>query len=292
MTLVVACATHDIGFMVSDSLLSFEFELKDRVGLVSGKYHTLKIQILNPSTAIAFAGDVATSFDLISKLQAELSDISAINVPEILYQSYQQIIKKAPGQPPPDCEFLLLQLTSEGRKLAKVTQEGIYHCERAYIGNSAEYKHMKELQRPYLPPKTQHVQQTDGTFQIVPLVVSAGEIEFAEVSDALEALCNEGLSRTVGAICGSITRVVDARISGELEYLQTHEASRSPEEGDSGYSILCSNKEPRGVGIFFRTGKMGYIFVVGDSEPCRREDGRTLEEFVIMAREKYGLNLE
>jgi hypothetical protein len=32
----------------------------------------LKIQILNPDTAIAFAGDVATSLNIITKLNAQL----------------------------------------------------------------------------------------------------------------------------------------------------------------------------------------------------------------------------
>ena len=82
MTLVVACATSDIGFMVADTLLSSEFELKGRVGPVNGKYHALKVQILDPSTAIAFAGDVEPSFDLIKNLHTELRENPSMNVPE------------------------------------------------------------------------------------------------------------------------------------------------------------------------------------------------------------------
>ena len=291
MTLVVACATKDIGFMVADTLLSSEFELKDRVGPVNGKYHALKVHILDPSTAIAFAGDVEPSFDLIKNLYAELREYPSMNVPERLFQTYLQVIEKASNEQAPDCEFLVLQLTLEGRKLTHVTREGMLQCERAYIGDPEEYKRMKELQRPYLPPKAQHVQQPDGKFHIVPLVASKGEIEFAEISNALETLCHQRRSKSVGAICGSVTRVVDARISGKLEYLQSVEASLSLEEGHSGFSFLASNTGIRGVGIYFRSGKMGYLLVVGDSEPCRREDAKTFAQFVTMAKEKYGLNL-
>jgi hypothetical protein len=48
MTLVVGCATPDIGYLVADTLLSFEFDLKGRAGPVNGEFHALKIQILNP----------------------------------------------------------------------------------------------------------------------------------------------------------------------------------------------------------------------------------------------------
>lgn len=65
----------------------------------------------------------------------------------------------------------------------------------------------------------------------------------------------------------------------------------SQEEGHSGFSYLASNKGIRGVGIYFRTGRVGYVFVVGDAEPCRRVNADTLAGFVSMAKEKYELNL-
>jgi len=72
MTLVVGHAAKDIGFLVGDTLLSSEFELKGDTGPVNEKFHALKIQILDSDTAVAFAGDVETSFDLIKKLCDEL----------------------------------------------------------------------------------------------------------------------------------------------------------------------------------------------------------------------------
>jgi hypothetical protein len=114
MTLVVACVTPDIGFLVADTLLSVEFELKGHVGPVDGKFHALKIQILNGDIAVAFAGDAEASFNLIKNLQVELSADPKMDVASHLFESYKQLIANAPQQPP-DCEFLVLRLTPEGR---------------------------------------------------------------------------------------------------------------------------------------------------------------------------------
>ena len=53
MTLVVGGVTPDIGFLVADTLLTFE--TYDPPKTVK-KSHALKIQILNPDTAIALQG--------------------------------------------------------------------------------------------------------------------------------------------------------------------------------------------------------------------------------------------
>jgi hypothetical protein len=73
MTLVVGCATSDIGFLVADTLLSFAFDLKERAWSVSRETHALKIQILHATTAVGFAGDVGASLDLIAGLRTKLS---------------------------------------------------------------------------------------------------------------------------------------------------------------------------------------------------------------------------
>jgi hypothetical protein len=295
MTIVVGCVTPDIGFLVADTLLTSAFEIKGREGPVNGKYHALKVQILNSFTAIALAGDAEPAFQLIRNLNVELSQDSTISVPKRLFETYTRLIEDTKLRKPLDCEFLVLRLASDGRKLTHVTREEIRDCERAYIGDAEEYKYMKALQRPYLPPKTQHVQQPDGTFCIVPLVMSEGEIEFAEISNAIEELSQQrytkGHSKSVGAISGGVTRVVDARISHELEYLQFGEVSLSTEEGHSGFSVLASNTGTRGTGIYFRSGRLGFLFIVGDSEPCRKEYTQTLNQFVAVAKAKYGLTL-
>ena len=124
------------------------------------------------------------------------------------------------------------------------------------------------------------------------MIISDGEREFAEISDAMERLVHERKSDTVGAISGNVTRVADARISGSLEYFQSVESSISPAEGRSGFTLLASNSGIRGVGLYFRSGKVGYVVVVGDAEPCRKEYAETLAEFIAIGGDKYGLKLE
>src|SRR5215831_3094780 len=259
MTLVIGGVTPDIGFLVADTLLSFDkYEARETVQ----RSHALKTQILNPDTAVAFAGDVAVSLNIISNLNAELRADPQTRICNRLFELYQERTR--------DCDFLVLQLTAEGRKLAHIADEKLSYCNKAYIGDGDEYKRMMELRHPCDPPKIQMVQQPDGTFRTVPLVTSEGEREFEEISRALEQLTHrraQGRQQgSVGAICGCIVRVVDARISGKLEYLQSGEASISPWEGKSGFTFLASNSDIRGIGIYYRSRKMGFLFIVGDSE--------------------------
>jgi hypothetical protein len=107
----------------------------------------------------------------------------------------------------------------------------------------------------------------------------------------MEALANRRQSESVGAIAGCIIRVVDARISKELEYLQSGEASVSPAEGQSGFSVLAANGGKRGIGIYYRSGKIGFVMQVGDLDFCRVEREPTIQNFVETAMRKYGLDL-
>jgi acetolactate synthase I/II/III large subunit len=185
----------------------------------------------------------------------------------------------------------VLQLTGEGRKLAHITKESVLHCTRAYIGDPHEYKKLQNLRQPYISPKEQSVQQPDGSFLTMPLVESAGEIEFEEIAAAMESLTQRREGTSVGVIAGCVLRIADARQSGELEYLQLHEASLTPWEGHSGFSLFASNSDTRGIGIYYQAGKMGFVFIVGDSECCRKEYAQTAKDFVEMAKKKYDLNL-
>ena len=195
-------------------------------------------------------------------------------------------------QSPLYCEFLVLKLALEDKKLAHVTKDRVRCCERAYIGDATEYKKMTGLREAYRAPKEQYVQQLDGPFHTVPLDVSGGELEFEEITAAMEKLTHSRQSDTVGAICGGVIRVVDAKLSRKLEYLQSGESSVTQWEGNSGYSFLCSNSQERGIGIYYRSGKMGYIFKVGDTKPCRKEQAVAVADFIKIANEKYGMNLE
>ena len=71
MTLIIAYADNDICFMVGDTLLSHEhFQLKRDIGPVNGEFHTLKIQILSGSIAVAFAGKFQESYHAVRELRA------------------------------------------------------------------------------------------------------------------------------------------------------------------------------------------------------------------------------
>lgn len=241
---------------------------------------------------MAFAGDAATSWRLIKILHARVAAEPKVDPCAELFAVYQSLGSAVASDRSQDCEFLILRLTPQGKRLAKITRDGVSYVQRAYIGDGAEYARFKDLKRPYSAPAVQHVQQADGSFRVVPFMPNEGEIEFAKVSDAMEALTRGQQRGSVGAISGCITRVVDARISGGLEYLQSVEASLTPWEGNSGFSVLAANSGARGIGIYYRSGKVGFIFVVGDDEPCRKEYADTIEQFAAIAKAKYGLKLE
>jgi hypothetical protein len=294
MTLIVAAATPDIGFFVSDTLVTTLNHIKGSpTGPVNGEFHALKVQILNPEAAVAFASSnaVDTAVKLISEVQDALHADPELNVPDRLFEAYKQATATDNEEDTPNCEFLVLTLSSGDKKLAHISNEAITYRERAYIGDANEYKMLMELREPCVPPQVQNVQQPDGTFETLPLTVSAGEIEFQEISLAMEALVSRRLSQSVGAIAGCIVRVVDARISKQIEYLQSGEVGVSAEEGLFGFSVLASNTGKRGIGIYYRAGKIGFVMRVGDLEFCRVEKEPTIHSFIETAKSKYGLDL-
>lgn len=295
MTLVCGGADKNIGFLVGDTLLNFDQvrNRNKRTGNFNPNTQALKIQILNSSSAVAFAGVVEAALEIINKLLIEIQNNPNIDLPEKLFQTYKNHIASIADPQLTDCEFLVLQIMDREKKLAKVTECGWQYCERAYIGDNAEYNRMMELRQTIdIPiPKTQMVQQPDGSFREEPLMISKCEIDFAEISAAMEQLTCQLKIKTVGAICGCITRVADARPSGELEYLQSIESGNSIEEGLNGYTYLSSNSESRGIGIYYRAGRMGFLFLVGDTEPNRIENADSLAQFIDIAQKKYKLNL-
>lgn len=282
MSLVVGYAAPDIGFLVADTLISFPTEKYNPRKPDIEKFHALKIQILTPEIAVAFAGEVEASLQIIRHLQRDL--IASPNLP--VSQRLFDLRQKSRA----DCEFLALILGAGGKRLSRVTCNGIDHARRAYIGDPVEYTNFRSLTKDYEGPEQLLVQNPAGTFEA--LDVTPGEKEFDQVSIAMERLTHRKTSETVGAICGCVTRVVDARIARKLEYLQAVEYGVTPEEGRTGYSLLASNHEVRGVGIYYYGWKAGVLFIVADSVPCRRENAETLKKFVRLAKGKYGLNLE
>jgi len=292
MTLIVGMANADIGFLVGDTLLTPLLEIKgNRAGIVNGEFHGLKIQILNDQVAIAFsssnAADIALS--IIADVRRTLQSNSQTDVCAKVLENYQQSLNSS-GSEKPDCDFLVLQLDANGNRLAHITADGVRNCERAHIGDATQYRKMTELRKPYEPPSERYVQQPDGSFRIEKMNDSKGQIEFIEISNALEELVQQR-NKQVGAIAGNIIRVCDAWPSGKLEYLQVGEATVGPEEGQSGFSLLSSSSGTRGIGIYYKSGKLGFLMMVGDPKTCRKETSETIQSFIELALQRYGMNL-
>ena len=134
-----------------------------------------------------------------------------------------------------------------------------------------------------------------GTNYLQPTQISFeppnGEAEFARISAALTALVQSRAYHSVGAVSDAITRVVNARISGALEYLQEIYAGQSPEEGFTGFALLAANTDPRAMAIYFYAGRVGFLLIPGDTKGGRRIAVATQREFVDTVTENYGIVL-
>jgi hypothetical protein len=284
MTLIVGSVTEDLGFLIGDTLLSFD--ITPSVQPIINQTHVLKIQVLNPDTAIAFAGnDADMALNLIYSLKAESSDEK---LPE-------QLFRKLRASSGLDCEFLVLQLNDGKPSLNYINRSEFGARHRWYIGDQPEYARFTKAieSQTYTPPTAHFVQQTDGSFVEVPVSESDAEIYFIKARNAMESITSQWNARgSVGAICGGVTCVANAKISGKLEYMQTHLASISPAEGISGFSFFASNSRVRGTGVYYPLGKVGYLFLVGDVDYSRKEYAENAAQFIAMAKFKYGMNLQ
>jgi hypothetical protein len=152
-----------------------------------------------------------------------------------------------------------------------------------------EYDRYLGLRRPYTGPDTR-LQLPENIL----ISITAGEKEFDVVSDAMEKLSRDNIGRKrefVGAINGCVTRVVDARISKNLEYMQSVLVSHGEWEPNGGYTMLASNEETRGIGIYFRAGKMGYIMPVCGEQSCVVLRSDDLEGFVAEGLKQFEMKL-
>ncbi|MCK1348061.1 hypothetical protein IVB25_29820 [Bradyrhizobium sp. 193] len=259
---------------------------------MSGEFHGLKIQIIDDNTAVAFASSNAAdaALTLIGQLAQELVQNAKFDPATQLAERHAELLASKKSDPP-DCEFLVLRIDGDRKRLAHITDGVLKYVERAYIGDPAQYRRLLELKKPYVGPKQQTTVHLDGTTTIEPIVNSAGLVEFVEIGLALQALVEQRRGEGIGAIAGNIIRVVDARNSRKLEYLRTHEASITQAEGKAGYSLLASNSGKRGVGIYYVAGKVGFVMIAGDTEPCRKLPAETMDEFKQFAKSQFDLNL-
>jgi hypothetical protein len=232
VTLVIGYADNDIGFMVGDTLLSHEhFRLKDDVGPVNGEFHSLKIQILSGSIAVAFAGKFEEAYQAIRNLKAVLS--AHPDIDPVGWLAQRDGLN--------GCEFLVL-LNRDRKQLFRISDGTVSEFKTTYVGVQDDYRKYLELRKPYTGPATRLVIDGGANTEIP---VTEGEKEFDVVSDAMEALSRDTVGRkhvTVGAISGCVIRVVDARLSEELEYMQSVEVSNFPWGPRA--DLLCSQRTP------------------------------------------------
>lgn len=64
----------------------------------------------------------------------------------------------------------------------------------------------------------------------------------------------------------------------------------SPQEEKIGISLLSSSSPRYGIGIFYQGG-IGYCWIAGDVEYCRRIEADTIQSFTNKVFEQYNLNL-
>jgi len=165
MTLVIAYADNDICFMVGDTLLSHEhFQLKQDVGPVNGEFHTLKIQILSGSIAVAFAGKFQESYHAVRELRDALS----------AHPDIDPVVWLAQKDGVAGCEFLVL-LNRDRKKLFRISDGTTSEFRTTYIGLQDEYRRYMDLRKPYGGPATRRVVD-GGVAEEIP--VTEGEKEF------------------------------------------------------------------------------------------------------------------
>jgi hypothetical protein len=281
VTLVIAYADSDIGFMVGDTLLSHEcFPLKGDIGPVNGEFHSLKIQIMNGSIAVAFAGKFEEAYQATKKLKDKLS----------LRPDTDPVAWLAEREGLDGCEFLVL-LNLDRKLLFRISDGTIAEFRTTYIGLQDEYQKYLKLRMPYGGPATRRVVDGDAAKDVA---VTDGEKEFDVVSTAMEALSRDTVGRkheTVGAISGCVIRVVDARLTKALEYMQAVEVSNFPWEPEGGYALLAANTDNRGVGIYFKAGQRGFILPTCGEGPCIASEAPDLGAFLKEAKDKFGMTL-
>jgi hypothetical protein len=286
MTLILAGITDDLGYLVADTLVTPELMVKGLEGPVNGDDHALKIHILNDGlTAVAFAGNLQTATASINAVVVELEAKPDLDIPAYLVGCLRD--------DPSKCDFIVLDITPGRRGLTLIEDGRARDVQRAFIGLVAERQEVEGLRLPYDPPKWQTIVDADGSARTEPLQLDAGEIEFCELSSAMERRVQTNKDdRDIGAIAGCVVRVAEARISRKLEYLQVSETSITPWEGRSGFSFLASNRGVRGMAVYYEGGKFGFVMKAGDSQSCRLERAQSKDEFVALAASKFGLNLE
>jgi hypothetical protein len=216
MTLIVGYANEKIGFLVGDTLLPPLLEVKGNpVGPVNGEFHGLKIQIIDGNTAIAFASSNAAdaALDLVVEIAEELRTDPQLDVVAKLAELYTARVTAETGDVP-NCEFLVLKIEGDRKRLAHITNAGAKYVQRAYIGDQDKYNKMLQLKKPYISPTHQIVVHPDGSTTVSPIEDDEGLTEFMETGLALQALVEQRRGIGIYYIAGKLGFVM---IAGDPE---------------------------------------------------------------------------
>ena len=148
----------------------------------------MKIHVLGPAVAVAFAGRFRAALGFISDLKSR-TGLARAPMPQRCFT--KGLLARSMLARPPIATSWSSDLTPAPR-LARVDANGIRYARRAFVGHRVRSDdELLKLKRPYVPPAVQHVQQPDGTFDTRPSTLSEGEIEFEEVADAMERLAGK-----------------------------------------------------------------------------------------------------
>jgi len=97
----------------------------------------LKIQIVTPTIAVAFAGDVECAMEIIRALRRDLASLPVTSIAEQLWNLRHG--RSGDSKILPD--FLLLCMTPDGAKrFFLISDAGVSHQKRAYIGDQLSTK--------------------------------------------------------------------------------------------------------------------------------------------------------
>ena len=268
MTLVVGEVTAKGGYMIADTLLTFPLSLTENEKLAKEKNHALKVQIFAPDLVVAFAGNTKAAIECLSAAQAQKENLAQYLL------DHCRSLKTTEND---DCEYLLMQKkTNNNYSLNHITEAGIRSCTKAYIGDPEEYQKFMKLLRPYDSPTRKSLTELG--------------IKSIEASNAMESLSQKG-GGTVGTIGNFVIRVSTTDSRNDFEYLESVTVVLET-QGPSRSINLTSNKEKYGFGIYYSWGNVGFLFVVGDTEPCRRIEASSVEAFMEIANNYYGTHFD
>ncbi|MBP9726690.1 MAG: hypothetical protein KBD83_04420 [Gammaproteobacteria bacterium] len=291
MSLIIAEVSENDGFYVADTLISHQFE-DPRIGPgpFNGKFHALKVHILNENLCIALAGDYSLGIKIVSSFATYLNENKQRTGKELIqsiFTLYQEECLKQKKEINV-CEFLVMCNIDDHNILAKISENGVEYFETTYIGNCDAYRRLQSLRQLYVAPSQSHNQQPDGTFKWEPLTISDLEKNFFEITEGMEKISEQNGSMGVASLSLGATRV---RINkaGKFEYLQTGMRGTSPWENSIGISQLTSMFPKYGVGMFFQGAKIGYVFISGDIEYCRKIEVGNIKDFIKFAYDNYQL---